>query len=675
MRVKKIINTFPLTIVLILVIVGIVGHNCTLSEANLIPIWPLTGVAAGLFIGTGEKHKWMILFGLFLGHFLGRMIFDDFNFLTSFLVSALTAVEGFFFILGFCFLKRKFLPNLDLTPRNIIIYLGVVLLPSIILIAIETLIVSIIVEEIHFIDAYLRWLVGEYMGFIIFGSISIVAIAFDEPISFNKTHILGTSLILLAFGVISYFAFSDKYPMFTYESYSFLFIVLFVITGFAFNYRLILFLALLFISMAEHIYFSTLSIDSLPNATLRLLVFLLVATMTSSVIRRIVISLKEYNWNLKSAAEDYTEIVNATMNLLSLGTSQSTVGKRSDDEYFKELFSIASKVFDNFDAASCYVKTKHHVRFIDAIGYDIDKLNDYNIESESFNWTDDLPQHFITAKSQTSEPDNENYKKFLSEIISLKEAIRIIIKMEGNLFGGMSFDINSNSDKSFNDVDYQNYLNFQNLINSFFDISQLQHEKSILHDDLILSLVRTLELYDHYTRGHSEDVASLASMIGKQLRLSLEAIDQLYWAGIVHDIGKIGVNQSIINKPGKLTPDEYEQIKEHAKYGYNILRKSEPLKDIARIVKHHHEKWDGTGYPDRLSKDDIPLASQILSIADAISTMATKRPYNVVKTPEEIQKELLSCSGTQFSPFVVDKIIPLFENGSIKRHYRHFKKI
>jgi diguanylate cyclase (GGDEF)-like protein/putative nucleotidyltransferase with HDIG domain len=170
--------------------------------------------------------------------------------------------------------------------------------------------------------------------------------------------------------------------------------------------------------------------------------------------------------------------------------------------------------------------------------------------------------------------------------------------------------------------------------------------------DTITALAFTIEAKDPYTKGHSQAVSRLATEIARQMRLSDADIEEIGLAGILHDIGKIGVPESVLKKPTLLTADEYETMKTHPVLGAKIL---EPLKvkGIERIVRHHHERYDGKGYPDGLAGDKIPLGARIVAVAEAFEVMVTDLPYKSACTFEDAGGELRRCSGTQFDPQVV----------------------
>ncbi len=172
--------------------------------------------------------------------------------------------------------------------------------------------------------------------------------------------------------------------------------------------------------------------------------------------------------------------------------------------------------------------------------------------------------------------------------------------------------------------------------------------------DIILTIIRILEYHDPYTKGHSKNVATIASLIAERIGLPDEGIRKTYWAGLVHDIGKIVVSDIILNKETKLTVDEFEVIKKHPVYGHDFLSNSTDLKELAVYVLSHHERWDGKGYPYGLKGEEIPLIARIISLADAWDAMKSKRSYRNSLSDEEALEQLIQHSGKQFDPYIVD---------------------
>jgi response regulator RpfG family c-di-GMP phosphodiesterase len=179
----------------------------------------------------------------------------------------------------------------------------------------------------------------------------------------------------------------------------------------------------------------------------------------------------------------------------------------------------------------------------------------------------------------------------------------------------------------------------------------------------IRALSEAVDAKDAYTRGHSERVGVYASKIAREMNFSKEVIERVYIAGLLHDVGKIGVRDAVITKPERLTPAEYEEIKAHPEIGYRILEPVEFLRDVAPCVRHHHEWYDGSnrGYPDRLGGEQIPLPSRIILVADTVEAMTSDRPYRKALSLEAVVSEIDKYTGTQFDPKVTEAFLRLLE--------------
>jgi putative nucleotidyltransferase with HDIG domain len=177
--------------------------------------------------------------------------------------------------------------------------------------------------------------------------------------------------------------------------------------------------------------------------------------------------------------------------------------------------------------------------------------------------------------------------------------------------------------------------------------------------EAVESLNATVDAKDPYTAGHSQRVQRIAVALGEELGLEREQLDVLRFAGLFHDIGKIGVPDAILTKPDRLTELEFEIVKRHPEDGARIVGRLHRLKTTVPAVLHHHERWDGHGYPDGLSGDRIPLEAAIVGLADAVDAMTTDRPYSSARTLEDATDEILRNRGTQFAPSVVDAFVAL----------------
>ena len=205
-------------------------------------------------------------------------------------------------------------------------------------------------------------------------------------------------------------------------------------------------------------------------------------------------------------------------------------------------------------------------------------------------------------------------------------------------------------------------------INTQLKESQENLEKAYLESIEILR--HTVEAKDIYTRGHSDRVSAYSVLIGKYMNLSEEDLHTLKIGGLFHDIGKIGIPDSILLKDAKLTDDEYSEIKNHPSIGKHILSNATIFQNIVPIVYHHHEKYDGHGYPAGLAGEDIPLLARISAVADTFDAMTSKRSYRNALPLEVVTEEIRKCSGTQFDPRIADVFLDILNN-----HYNEIEAI
>lgn len=221
---------------------------------------------------------------------------------------------------------------------------------------------------------------------------------------------------------------------------------------------------------------------------------------------------------------------------------------------------------------------------------------------------------------------------------------------------GCLFALDKLSDE-FNTVDVK-------LLTSIANESAIYLENAVLFDDarglmmgLLRSLTSAVDAKDAYTCGHSERVALLSRYIAQQSGLTEAMVERVYMAGLLHDVGKIGVPEAVLQKAGRLDPDEYEQIKKHPDIGAHILRDVKQIQDIIPGVLHHHERYDGKGYPAGLAGEQIPLMGRIICLADCFDAMTSSRTYRKALPLEVALHEIRRCSGTQFDPVLADAFL------------------
>lgn len=187
------------------------------------------------------------------------------------------------------------------------------------------------------------------------------------------------------------------------------------------------------------------------------------------------------------------------------------------------------------------------------------------------------------------------------------------------------------------------------------------HEQRKNMQALVGLITRAIDAKDNYTRGHSVRVAEYSKMIANRMGLDEDEQQKIYMEGLVHDVGKIRIPDYIINKPGKLTDEEYNIIKSHPEAGYNILKPLESMEYLAEGAREHHERYDGRGYPNGLKGTEISLHGRILAVADSYDAMASNRSYRRALPQEKIRDEIVKGKGTQFDPEIADVMLELID--------------
>lgn len=199
------------------------------------------------------------------------------------------------------------------------------------------------------------------------------------------------------------------------------------------------------------------------------------------------------------------------------------------------------------------------------------------------------------------------------------------------------------------------------MINENRKLEELQELQENLSEQLIEVLCSAIEAKDNYTKGHSMRVARYAREIMRRLGYDEETQNEAYYIGILHDVGKIRVDDRIINKNGRLTNDEYEKIKLHTVAGYQILRDVDVIPNLAVGARWHHERYDGTGYPNGLAGEDIPLVARVIAVADAYDAMTSNRAYHKVMPQDDVREQISSGMGKQFDPEVAQVMLDMID--------------
>ncbi|MFZ5642080.1 MAG: HD-GYP domain-containing protein [Bacillota bacterium] len=202
----------------------------------------------------------------------------------------------------------------------------------------------------------------------------------------------------------------------------------------------------------------------------------------------------------------------------------------------------------------------------------------------------------------------------------------------------------------------------RNILTQTSDATIKPEYKNEAYFKTITALTTVIDAKDTYTRSHSKNVARYAVVLGRGLGVSSKELINVYNGAVLHDIGKIGIPDKILNKPGNLTPDEFEVIRNHPAIGAKLLEPINFLTELQSIVVYHHERYDGSGYPHGLKGESIPYTARIVGIADTWDAMTSHRPYRQALKTEEALRELEKGSGSQFDPAMVNTFISLVKN-------------
>ncbi len=243
----------------------------------------------------------------------------------------------------------------------------------------------------------------------------------------------------------------------------------------------------------------------------------------------------------------------------------------------------------------------------------------------------------------------------------VRQMIVVPIAEGTNLFGWLAA-FNHLTDGEFGTVE----ANLLNTVAAILGIHSGNIELYRQQSDLLAGIVRAftsaIDAKDPYTCGHSDRVARVAVRLAQELGCNEHLLNTLYLSGLLHDIGKIGINDDVLRKPGKLSKEEYQHIKTHVDIGYRILRDLGNLIDVLPVVLHHHESWDGGGYPEKLLAERIPLSARIVAVADAYDAMKSDRPYREGLSEEKIEEILRNGAGKQWDPEVIEAFFRIRED-------------
>ncbi len=357
--------------------------------------------------------------------------------------------------------------------------------------------------------------------------------------------------------------------------------------------------------------------------------------------------------NLASTYEEISLLYRLTQNL-KLSKSDEDLG-RVALEWMKEVVPAAGLVIQLVPVLGAEKSPGHAVR-TQAV---LLSYGECPIDNASFSdliaYLDPKPHHRPTVvnRPMTEQPD--------WPCQAIREMIVVALSEGENVFGWLAA-LNHVEGGEFGTVEASLLSSVAAILGIHGGNIELYRQQSELLAGIVRALTSAIDAKDPYTCGHSDRVARVAVRLAEELGCDAKTLNTLYLAGLLHDIGKIGIDDSVLRKAGKLSAEEYEHIKQHVNIGYRILHDLAKLEDVLPVVLHHHESWDGGGYPHRLDCGRIPLPARIVAVADAFDAMSSDRPYRKGMPDERVDQILREGAGQQWDPDVIDAFFRVRED-------------
>ncbi|MFH1169696.1 MAG: HD domain-containing phosphohydrolase [Chloroflexota bacterium] len=257
-----------------------------------------------------------------------------------------------------------------------------------------------------------------------------------------------------------------------------------------------------------------------------------------------------------------------------------------------------------------------------------------------------------------------------------RSILAVPLVAEGEVFGVLEV-LNQVDDKGFNEQDLELLMSLASMASVAISNDRLHHTVIEGYKSTVRALAAAIDAKDPYTCGHSQRVTEYALMGASSLDLPPEALQAIEFGGMLHDVGKIGIHDSILRKPGTLTPEEWSAIINHPLIGAHIIEEIHFLDMAKEIVLYHHERYDGTGYPNGIKGESIPIGARLMAVADAFDAMTTERSYRAAQPVDDALRELGRFAGTQFCPVSVKAFVSAFRQhreavqASSEKHHRH----
>lgn len=376
------------------------------------------------------------------------------------------------------------------------------------------------------------------------------------------------------------------------------------------------------------------------------------------------------NEELEALYNEQATLTNEFEKIIYLSSHLIDSAIKNDEKFLSNILDYSLSLIKEADSGTVAIIEDKNLRFIDAKGHNKVQLKKIQIPNNviSLETENKIINHNLFLKNIINDDEKFNSKhKMLEEaFLPIKESLVISFETpQGKSLGIISLDITKEK-MNFSKESKKLSEAFASLASAFLTIRKYLLMEEKISEATILSMIKMLEIYDIYTQGHSKRVADISIKLGLELNMGTEELSILHWTGIIHDIGKILVPKTVLNKEGRLTDEEFLTIKKHPVWGYDVLKNSDLTKEMAKYVLHHHERWDGKGYPDKLKEKEIPLISRILTIADSFDAMTSDRSYRKKMSTADALEEIKVNAGKQFDPELSEIFIKSYKNNKME---------
>jgi len=660
-------NKFTIVFPFAIVFIATLFSGAFMHQDSLIPLFnPVIGVSFGFLLINGRKIYPSVLSAFFLAHVVLTLYTHPSE--TSFTLISAFGFSGILFLeleLGLLLMNTFNAPVMK-TKMHIkdVFYF---FLAGGVMSFLATLLASGIyyffqANALSLADIMITVFFSHFLSIGVLGLLTCLNNDLTEKeLDWNK--FLSAFLFLLVFFLAIIYMLNDS-SSFIFYRHNYMLVIFYMLASVLFTFFTVLLMTIILYMISVFVYLdASWVLADFYAEVYTLLALGLVSVLLSFIITRYLEDEHKASQELKTINDSLNMTLEYIQNLLQLSknignfTSDNDVFVKNTYDLIKSIFTNAGAHFAYFDDSGV-LETKYssHYSIKNIPGfYEFHDTVVFNSENVVL-YSD--PSHTLKSKYGTvflrKHPRLAEIKTRVYLIMRIKEKKHLII--------GLDY---FNNDPSPNKNTIDRMEDITRILNQLFLKNTLVEQQSSLKDDIILTLVRTLDLYDKYTKGHGEVVARISKAIAEELRLSEKEINDVYLAGLLHDIGKLGVDHSVLNSGKKLSDAEYNTIKSHVDYGYQLLQEASSLSNVARMMREHHERIDGLGYPLGLNKDSITLGGKILAVADAVATMASNRPYQMRKNFKAIIKELNTHKNLQFDPKVSDACIALIESGRL----------